>query len=134
MHIWIRRLLLLTVAAHALANALRAALAVRQALILPELPVTLPPLLLAAFGALWMLVFAGCAAGIWMQRIAAARVTIYAAVAYQASFWMLQTAFAQASFWTQARFDALGSLAALMATTVLAIVWQRLAQANHSYV
>ncbi len=130
----VRRVLLVIVAAHMLSNTARAVLALRQAVLLPDLPVTLPPLLLAVFGGMWMLVFAGCAAGIWVQRIAAARVTIYAAVAYQASYWMLQTAFAQAGFWAQAGFDALWSLAALTATTVLAIIWQRSAQVKNSYV
>lgn len=129
-----RRALLIVVAAHALVNAARLLLALRQAALLPELPVSLPPLLLAAFGGLWMLVFAGCSAGIWTQRTAAARVTICAAVAYQASFWMLQIAFAQASFWAQAGFGALLSLATLMAVTVLAIVWLQPAQAKNSHV
>lgn len=129
-----RRALFVLVAAHALVNAARLFLALRQAALLPELPVSLPPQLQAAFGALWMLVFAGCAAGIWTQRTAAARVTICAAVAYQASFWMLQIAFAQASFWAQAGFGALGSMATLIAVTVPAIVWQRSAQAKNSHV
>jgi hypothetical protein len=92
-----RAIWLFLLIAHMLANGARVPLALWQAQALPDLPTTISPVYLAAFGALWCLAFAGCILLAWQKRNAAARVTICVAVAYQAGLWLNHVAFDRSS-------------------------------------
>jgi hypothetical protein len=89
-----RRWLVFMLGLHALANAARALLAWQQDTDLAGLvTLSMPRGFLTAFGALWALSFAACAALVHAQRKHATRVTICVAVAYQAALWINLLAF-----------------------------------------
>jgi len=65
-----------------LGNLARAAMALRYNLLLPDLPLTTPPVYLAAMGGFWGLVFVVCAIGLvrlwrWSRWFTLAAVTVY---------------------------------------------------------
>ncbi len=118
-----RRALLLLIAAHAAANAGRVLEAVALAPALPDGGRF--ALIVAAFGALWALVFAALFAGILAQRKHIGRVTIYAAVVYQTGVMILHLTSAQSGEAPQrAGFAALWAAAVIAVTTGLVWLWR----------
>jgi hypothetical protein len=121
-----RRLLACALALFSAANAARAALALQQAMQLPDLPSTPPPAYLIAMGAAWALAFGACAYGIFRSRRWAPRVTITAIVLYQANLGFNHVAFSRSSE-AEARvgFAALLSVASIALITAAALWCER---------
>jgi hypothetical protein len=80
--------LALLVLALGLANLARAALALRYASLLPDLPLTMPLAYLAATGGVWGLIFVGCAAGLARFRRWGRRATLAAVTLYEVHVWV----------------------------------------------
>ncbi len=117
-----RRALIALLLVHAVANAARVVLSLRQDLALAGVVnLTTPPGYLAIYGAVWSLIFFLTTWLVATQRSAVARVTISTAVIYQASWWLNQVAFARSSeAWERAGFMALWSVLIIFATAFLA--------------
>jgi F0F1-type ATP synthase assembly protein I len=119
-----RRWLIALLMLHTLANAARAVLAWRQDAALDGLlELSTPRGYLAAFGALWALVFAACAWLVRAQRTVASRVTIGVAVAYQAALWINLLAFTRSDdVWARLAFLLGWSLVALLSLIIPALL------------
>ncbi len=84
---WLRLLSLLLLAM-GLANLGKAVVAARYAVLLPDLPMTVPWGYLVAMGAFWGLVLSACGVVLWQRRPWARWTTLAAATIYQAHVWL----------------------------------------------
>lgn len=82
-----RRLLIASLILFALANLIRAVLALQQAGI-TDITAAEPPAYVMVISVVWMAVFGACAFGVARSRPWAARVTIAVIVLYQANLWL----------------------------------------------
>jgi hypothetical protein len=114
---WVVTLALLVLAL-GLANLVRMGVALRYALLLPELPMTVPLEYLAAVGAFWGLVLTACAWGLLRFRRWGRRGTLAAVTLYQAHVWVNHLAFDASDY---ARQTWLWDLS--VTVLLLALVW-----------
>ncbi|MCS6849479.1 MAG: hypothetical protein RMN52_17405 [Anaerolineae bacterium] len=93
----VRLVLVVVSSLFALANVVRAFLAVQQANRLPDLPVAAPAPYIMLMSAAWAIAFGVCAFGLARAHRWAPRVTIIVIVLYQANLWLNHLAFARSS-------------------------------------
>jgi hypothetical protein len=96
------------------ANVAGAGLAVKQALELPDLPTSLPPVYIAVMCGVWAVAFGTCACGAAMVQAWTTGVTLIVSLLYQVNIWINRLAFGRSS----ESFDTIGFHVLLSAATL----------------
>ena len=112
----VRRVLIAALIAFALANTLRAVLALQQ-FALTDVPLAEPPAYVLAISLAWASAFGVCAFAFVRSRWWAARVTIAVIVLYQANLWLNHFVFARSP-----EAEARAGFAALLSVVSIVLV------------
>ena len=114
---WVAGLGLLMLAL-GLANLGKAVMAARYAVLLPDLPMTVPWGYLVATGAFWGLVLSACGIALWLRRPWARWATPATATLYQAHVWLNHLLFDASDYARQTRSRDL-----VLTLLLLALTW-----------